>query len=66
MLPLSGRTLTYLSGVIRHHQVRIESCWHKLNPGRQAPLGLAYLRKGETFAHPAAGFGIGSATAWGT
>jgi hypothetical protein len=25
---------------------------------------LAYLRKGETFARPAAGFGIGSATAW--
>ena len=25
---------------------------------------LAYLRKGETFAELAAGFGIGTATAW--
>jgi hypothetical protein len=25
---------------------------------------LAYLRKGETFAEPAAGFGVGTATAW--
>jgi hypothetical protein len=27
-------------------------------------LVLAYLRKGETFAELAAGFGIGTATAW--
>ena len=33
-------------------------------PGRQALLVLAYLRKGETFAELAAGFGIGTATAW--
>ena len=33
-------------------------------PGRQALLVLAYLRKGETFAYLAAGFGIGTATAW--
>jgi len=26
--------------------------------------GVAYLRKGETFAGLAAGFGIGTATAW--
>jgi hypothetical protein len=30
----------------------------------QALLVLAYLRKGETFAELAAGFGIGTATAW--
>lgn len=34
----------------------------KLNPGRQALLVLAYLRKGDTFADLAAGFGVG--TAW--
>ena len=33
-------------------------------PGRQALLVLAYLRKSETFAELAAGFGIGTATAW--
>jgi hypothetical protein len=40
------------------------SCWRKLSPGRQALLVLAYLRKGETFAELAAGFGIGAAAAW--
>ncbi len=35
-----------------------------LNPGQQALLVLAYLRKGETFADLAAGFGVGTATAW--
>jgi hypothetical protein len=43
---------------------QIGSPWRKLNPGRQALLVLAYLRKGERFADLAAGFGIGTATAW--
>ena len=33
-------------------------------PGQQALLVLACLRKGETFASLAAGFGVGTATAW--
>ncbi|SDI44567.1 Helix-turn-helix of DDE superfamily endonuclease [Sinosporangium album] len=61
-LPLSRRTLTYLAGVIRRHRASIGSTW--LNPGRQAMLVLVHLRKGETFAEVAAGFGIGSATSW--
>ncbi len=40
----------------------IGSLWRKLNPGQQALL--VYLRKGETFAEVAAGFGVGTATAW--
>src|SRR5262245_15817891 len=63
-LPLSSRTLTFVSGLIRRHRTSIGSCWRKLNPGRQALLVLAYLRKGDTFAELAAGFGIGTATAW--
>ena len=63
-LPLSSRTLTYVAGVIRRHRRQIGSRWRKLNPGRQALLVLAYLRKGETFAELAAGFGLGTATAW--
>ena len=63
-LPLSAQTLGYVSGVIRRHRRRVGSCWRKLNPGRQALLVLAYLRKGETFADLAAGFGVGTATAW--
>ena len=40
------------------------SRWRKLNPGQQALLVLVYLRKGETFAEIAAGFGVGTTTAW--
>jgi hypothetical protein len=63
-LPLSSRTLTYVAGVIRRHRQKIGSPWRKLSPGRQALLVLAYLRNGDTFAELAAGFGVGTATAW--
>jgi len=63
-LPLSARTLNYAAGVLRRHLKAIGSRRRKLNPGRQALLVLAYLRKGETFADLAAGFGIGRTTAW--
>ena len=63
-LPLSSRTQTYVSGVIRRHRPAAGSRWRKLNPARQALLALVYLRKGETFAELAAGFGVGVATAW--
>jgi len=63
-LPLSAQTLAYAAGIIRRYRRKIGSCWRKLNPGRQALLVLAYLRKGETFAELAAGFGVGTATAW--
>ena len=54
-LPLSSRTLTYLAGIIRWHRISIGSPGRKLNPGQQALLVLAYLRKGETFAELAPG-----------
>ena len=63
-LPLSRQTLDYTAGIIRRHRRQIGSCWRKPYAGRQAPLIPAYLRKGETFAELAAGFGIGTATAW--
>jgi len=63
-LPLSRQTLTYTAGVIRRQGKQIGSPWRKLNPGRQALLVLAYLRKGETLAELAAGFGVGTTTAW--
>src|SRR6266851_8683987 len=63
-LPLSRKTLTYVAGIIRRHCAATGSLWRKLNPGQQALLVLAYLRKGETFAELAAGFGVGTATAW--
>jgi hypothetical protein len=63
-LPLSSKTLTFVAGILRRHRKSIGSRWRKLNPGRQALLVLAYLRKGDTFADLAAGFGVGATTAW--
>ena len=63
-LPLSRQTLSYVAGVIRRHRAAIGSCWRKLSSGRQALLVLAHLRKGETLAELAAGFGVCTATAW--
>jgi hypothetical protein len=53
-----------VSDLIRRHRASIGSCWRKLIPGQQALLVLAYLRKGETFAELAAGFAVGTTTAW--
>jgi hypothetical protein len=63
-LPLSRQTLTFTAGLIRRHRAAIGSLWRKLNPGQQALLVLVHLRKGEPFAQVAAGFGVGTATAW--
>ena len=65
-LPLSRQTPIHSAGIIRRHRRQIGSPWRKLAPGRQALLVLAYLRKGETFAELAAGFGVGTATATAT
>jgi DDE superfamily endonuclease len=63
-LPLSHRTLSYLSSLIRRHRKTIGSPWRRLNPARQALLVLVHLRKGETLTELATGFGVGTATAW--
>jgi hypothetical protein len=63
-LPLSRKTLTFAAGIIRRYRKSIGSRWRKLNPGQQALLVLAYLRKGETSGQLAAGFEVGTATAW--
>jgi DDE superfamily endonuclease/Helix-turn-helix of DDE superfamily endonuclease len=63
-LPLSRRTLNYVAGIIRRHRAAIGSRWRKLDCARQALLVLVHLRKGETFAQVAAGFGVGTTTAW--
>jgi hypothetical protein len=63
-LPLSRKTLNYVAGILRRHLKAIGSRWRKLNPGQEALLVLAYLRKGETFEQFAAGFGVGRTTAW--
>jgi Helix-turn-helix of DDE superfamily endonuclease len=61
-LPLQRQTLTCTAGVIRRHRTQIGWCWRKLSAAQRALLVLACLRKGETSAELAAGFG--TATAW--
>ncbi|MEW1842133.1 transposase family protein, partial [Nonomuraea angiospora] len=61
---LSHQTLNYVAGVIRRHRKAIGSIWRRLNPDRQSLLVLVYLRKGETYAELAAGFGVSASTAW--
>jgi DDE superfamily endonuclease/Helix-turn-helix of DDE superfamily endonuclease len=63
-LPLSRKTLNYAAGIIRRHRKSVRSRRRKLTPGQQALLVLLYLRKGETFAELAAGFEVGTTTAW--
>lgn len=63
-LPLSRSTLNYVAGVIRRYRKTIGSRWRAINPGRQALLVLAYLRKGENFSELGAGFEVSTSTAW--
>jgi hypothetical protein len=61
---LSSKTLTYVARIIRRHRQETGSLRRALNPGQQALLVLVHLKKDETFAEVAAGFGVGTATAW--
>jgi hypothetical protein len=44
-LPLSRKTLDFVSGSIRRHRTSIWSRRRRLNPGQQALLVLAHLRR---------------------
>jgi hypothetical protein len=63
-LPLPPGTVTCVSGIIRRHRKSTGSRWRRLNGGKQALLVLASLRNGEAFAELAAGFAVGTTTAW--
>jgi hypothetical protein len=62
----TGQTLNFAAGIIRRHRIPVGSLWRKLNPGQQALLVLVCLRKGETSASLAAGFGVGTPLPGGT
>ncbi len=63
-LPLSRRTLTYLTGVLRRHRRAIGSRRRALTCGGQALLVLVHLRTGEPYAQVGAGFAVSTSTAW--
>jgi hypothetical protein len=62
--PLSSRTLNHVTDLIRCNHTATGSRWRRLDPGHQALLALAHLRNGDTYHRLAAGFGIGTTTAW--
>jgi len=63
-IPLSTRTLVYLSDLLRARRNQVGSRWRRLDAGRQALLVLAHLRNGDTYSRLAAGLGIGVATVY--
>jgi len=61
---LSSRTLNWLAQLIRAHRAAARSRWWRLDTAGQALLAPAHPRNGDTYSRLAAGFGIGTATAW--
>jgi hypothetical protein len=61
---VSSSTLRFLAEHLRRHRRAISSRWRRLSAGRQALLALAHLRMGHTYAQLAAGFGVGTTTAY--
>jgi hypothetical protein len=63
-IDVSSSALRFLSAKLRQHRRELGTRWRRLSPGRQALLTLAHLRNGHPYAQLAAGFGIGTTTAY--
>ncbi len=63
-LDLSSSHLRFLARHLAAHRTAIGSRWRRLSAGRQALMVLAHLRNGHPYAQLAAGFGVGTTTAY--
>ncbi len=63
-LDVSSSALRFLSAGLREHRRSLGTRWRRLSPGRQALLALAHLRNGHPYVQLAAGFGVGTTTAY--
>jgi hypothetical protein len=63
-MTVSNRALIMLADLLRAHRSKLRTRWRRLDVGRQALLTVAHLRKGETYADLACGFGIGTSTVY--
>ena len=63
-MTVSTRALIMLTDLLRAHRNSKGTRWRRLDAGRQALLVVAHLRKGETYADLACGFGIGTSTVY--
>ncbi|MET8572930.1 IS5 family transposase [Streptomyces sp. NPDC004783] len=61
---VSSSALRFLSARLRARRHALGTRWRRLNAGRQALLTLAHLRNGLTYTQLAAGFGVGTTTAY--
>lgn len=61
---LSTRTLRFVTGALRNHREAAGTRWRILPAHRQALMGLAHLRRGETYRDLAVGFRVGTTTAY--
>ncbi|MFF6809673.1 IS5 family transposase [Streptomyces sp. NPDC012403] len=61
---VSSSALRFLSAKLRRRRQELGTRWRRLSAGRQALLTLAHLRNGHPYAQLAAGFGIGTTTAY--
>ena len=59
-ITVSNHALITLSDALRARRATVGTRWRRLTVGRQALLVVAHLRKGETYADLAGGFGIGT------
>ncbi|MCX4784213.1 IS5 family transposase [Streptomyces sp. NBC_01264] len=61
---VSSSVLRFLAARLREHRRALGTRWRRLSAGRQALLTLAHLRNGHPYAQLAAGFGVGTTTAF--
>ncbi|MFD7771278.1 IS5 family transposase [Streptomyces sp. NPDC059787] len=61
---VSSSALCFLATRLRERRRALGTRWRRLNAGRQALLALTHLRNGQLYAQLAAGFGIGTTTAY--
>ena len=61
---MSNHALITLADALRQRRGQVGTRWRRLAVGRQALLVTAHLRKGETYADLATGFGVGTTTAF--
>ncbi|MEU4660672.1 transposase family protein [Micromonospora chalcea] len=63
-IPLSTRSLTRLTELIRDRRRALGGRWRRLPAQQQALMALAHLRNGDTLTRLAAGFEVSVATVW--
>ncbi|GGM23421.1 hypothetical protein GCM10010129_79760 [Streptomyces fumigatiscleroticus] len=61
---VSISALRFLSARLQARRRALGTRWRRLSAGRQALLASAHLRNGHTYAQLAAGFGVGTTTAY--